>query len=177
MTTYFKKFPTIEYTLNGRSKLVTNILASVLPKRLNVDKTYVFQRYLVSSGERPEETAERMYKDPNLYWVILLINNITDPLLGWKMSDSELDLYCEAKYDNINEVHHYFNIEKNKISDEVDEKYFRTLPNSQLPVNIKPVTNFDYESELNNEKGQIIVVNPKYVSQFVESVIRALEGK
>lgn len=175
---YFRKFDTINYTLEGRTKEAMNIISAVLPRRLNVDKTFVFQAYDVGSGERPEETADRLYKDPNLWWVLMVVNNLTSPYLDWRLSDEELEAYARIKYDdNINEIHHFLNVDNNKICDEVDDAAFRLEDPENLPLNIKPITNLAYENDLNIQRSKIVVINPKYVSQFVDSYIKALEGK
>lgn len=177
MTTFFKKFDTIDYRLEGRSKEAMNIVTAVLPRRLNVDKTFVFQRYEVQSGERPEETADRLYKNPDLWWVLMVVNNLISPYLDWRMADEELEEFAKIKYDDINAIHHYVNIQTGKICDEVDEADYRLLDPENLPVNIQPVTNLAYENDLNIERSKIIVINPRYVGQFVDSYIKALEGR
>lgn len=178
MSTYFKKFPIIEYTLDNQTRQVVNILTAVLPRRLNVDKTFVFQKYTVASGERPEQTTDLLYKDPNLWWVPLIINNIISPYTDWKMSDEELEMYCQRKYsNNLNSVHHYVNNNNGKWVDEVDEAAYRILPPQALPVFITPVSNLGYEKSENERRGEILVVNPRYISQFVDSYMKALEGR
>lgn len=178
MSTYFKKFPVIEYTLDDQTRQIVNILTAVLPRRLNVDKTYVFQKYIVSSGERPEATADKLYKDPNLWWTFFTINNLVSPYTDWRMSDEELEDYCTRKYgDNLNTIHHYINNTNGKWVDEVDEAAFRLLPSASLPAHITPVSNLGHETQRNSERGEILVVNPRYISQFVDSYMKALEGR
>ena len=177
MTTFFKKFPKVEYTLDNQTREIVNILTAVLPKRLNIDKTYVFQRYMVSSGETPEQLADVLYNDANLWWVPMLINAKVSPYLDWRMSDEELEMYCERVYEDIHDIHHYINITTMKWVDEVDEEEYRTMASSSLPAHIIPVSNLQWETEQNILKGEIFVVNPKYVSQFVDSFVKALEGR
>ncbi len=178
MSTYFKKFPTIEYTLDGNTRRIVNILTAVLPRRLNVDKTYLYQKYIIPSGERPESTAENLYRDPNLWWTFFVINGLVNPYTDWRMADEELEEYCRRKYgEDVNKIHHYTNNATGKRVDEVDEAAYRLLPNSALPAHITPVSNLGYESEKNSERGNILVVNPRYISQFIDSYMKALEGR
>lgn len=179
--TYFKKFETIQYLLEGNTKETQNIIQAVLPRRLNVDKTFVFQRYDVASGERPEQTADIMYKDPNLWWVPMVVNNMVCPYIDWRMSDEELEAYTKIIYSKIgqteDDIHHFFNLNKERIVDEVDDAIFRAMDPNSIPAHIRPVSNFAHENELNLERGKIVVISSKYVSQFVDSYIKALEGR
>lgn len=174
---FFKKFKNVLYSLDGYSKEVTNILTAVLPRRLNVDETYIFQKYQVSSGQTPESVAEELYKSPHDFWVLLVINDIVNPYLDWAMADEEVEAFTIKKYGNPYGIHHYTWIQTGKYLDEMDEAHWRAQPPEDLPELIHPVTNLEYETDQNLERRQIIVINPRYFSKFVESFQKALEGK
>lgn len=174
---FFRKFDSIPYDLDGLKKTVTNILTAVLPRRLNVDETYIFQRFTVSSGMTPESVADKLYSRPEEYWTILVINDIVNPYLDWAMSDEEVELYVTKKYGDPYAIHHYTWIETGKYLDEVDEAHWRNEPPEDLPELIHPVTNLEHETNLNQSRREIIVINPRYLSQFIESFNRAVEGK
>ena len=48
-----------------------------------------------------------MYNDPQLHWVILLTNDITDRYHHWAMYEQQFNTYLNEKYDNPDGVHHY----------------------------------------------------------------------
>ncbi len=175
---YFKKFGEITYSKDGYSKTAKNILKAVLPKFNNVNGTFVFQKYMVSSGQRPETVANELYSEPNYYWVLLVLNDIVNPFIDWPLSDEEVELFTIKKYGIGEEysVHHFYWRDTGKWLDEVDEAAQRLLyPNN--PENVIPVSNLEYEIEINREKKSIIAINPKYIQQFVEAYNQALEGK
>lgn len=176
---FFKKFPTINYSIDGFSKNVVNILTAALPRRLNVDRTYVFQTYRIASGQTPESLAFQLYKEPNYHWTVLIINDIVNPFLDWPMNDEELEEYVTIKYSELYAIHHFVYLDTQKIVDEVDEVTYRAMVANEetLPFNITPISNFEYESAQNESKREILVVNPKYITQFVDSFNKAIEGK
>lgn len=179
-TPFFKKFQKEEYTAEpGHTAVAQRLLTAVMPRHLGVDKTFVYQRYTVQSGERPEFLADRFYKDAHLWWVFFVINGLTSPYHDWRLADEEIEEYVVRKYGagNANEIHHFRKISTGKICDEVDDEYFRTLDPSELPADVEPVSNLGYETELNRSRGEIIVISPKYISLFVDSYQRAIQGK
>lgn len=177
--TMFKYFPTINYNEDGFSSDLVNILTAALPRRLNVDRTYVFQTYRLTAGQTPESLASELYKEPNYHWTILIINDIVNPYLDWPMNDEELEEYCTIKYTDIEGIHHFNYLDTGKIVDDFHDAIFRqTIIDGQtLPFNVTPVTNFAYENILNDSKREILVVNPQYISQFVDSFNKAIQGK
>jgi len=177
--TFFKYFPTVSYSVDGFSKDAVNILTAALPRRLNVDRTYVFQTYRITSGQTPESLANELYKEPNYHWTILIINDIVNPFLDWPMNDEELEDYCTIKYDDVYGIHHFIKLDSGKFVDDVNDALYRQMieDGETLPFNISPVTNFQYETDQNESKREILVVNPQYISQFVDSFNKAIQGK
>lgn len=177
--TMFKYFPTINYAEDGFSSDLVNILTAALPRRLNVDRTYVFQNYRIAAGQTPESLAFELYKEPNYHWTILIINDIVNPYLDWPMDDEELEEYCTIKYTDINAIHHFEYLDTGKIVDDLNDAIYRQMiiANQPLPLNISPITNFVYETNQNESKREIIIVNPQYISQFVDSFNKTLQGK
>lgn len=174
---YFKKFQKEEYTVDGKTAVAQRLLTAILPRHIGVDRTFIFQRYTIQSGERPEFLADKLYKDMHLWWVFMVINQLVDPYHDWKMEDSEVEDYAQRKYDgDVNAIHHYRRISTGKICDEVDEAAFRLLDPEDLPADVTPVTNLAYEKERNTARGEIIVISPRYISLFVDSYQKAIQG-
>lgn len=172
---YFKKFDKIKYD----NQDAVNILLSVLPSRLDVDKMYVYQNYIIANGETPESISDKIYKDAKLYWTILVVNSIVNPYNEWPIDDSVLEKWVSKKYKNqdLMNVSYYFDNRINRVCDDVDDAHWRTVDNSNLPYYIIPKTIIQYEKEKNEIKRSIVVINPRYIHQFVESYEKAIEGK
>ena len=84
---YFGSFPLIVYDSvgDGNFKIVTNLLKRVAMKSKVKANTLIFDTYDVKEGETPEMIANKLYGDPELHWVILYVNNITDRYHQWPM--------------------------------------------------------------------------------------------
>lgn len=54
--------------------------------------------YTIQDGERPETLSYRIYDRVDLYWTILLFNEIHDPTFEWPLSTAELESKLQKKY-------------------------------------------------------------------------------
>ncbi len=74
--------------------------------RDNINALYIAStKYMVQSGETPEQISEKKYGSTDWYWTILLLNNIIDVYNDWPLADYELDKSIENKYgDKQNDV-------------------------------------------------------------------------
>ena len=53
------------------------------------------------------EKADKLYGDPELHWVIMIVNNITDRYHQWPMNYSQFLQYINDKYDDVDGTHHF----------------------------------------------------------------------
>ena len=98
---YFSSFPKLLYSTSlgvPNPKGAVNIIAKVNFLSEVANNTSIFYDYTVKDGERPEDIAEKMYKDSKKHWIILLSNNITDPQYDWALSSRALEDYINKKY-------------------------------------------------------------------------------
>ena len=153
-----------------------------------IEESTFFEKYTIVGDDRPDNVAFEVYGDSTLDWVVLLSNNIINVYDEWPLVQSAFDAYVTEKYlDLFDEVpaetlysgiHHYESLEV-KNSDgtvifpkglRVDETqsvtYYDTgLGNEVYLENISvPVTNYQYEENLNNAKRTIFVLKPKYLN-------------
>lgn len=101
---YFSNFPKILYSTSlgvPNPKAATNIIAKLNFLSQTINNTSIFYDYSVKDGERPEDIAAKMYKDPQKHWIILLSNNITDPQYDWVLSMSAFEDYINKKYSSV----------------------------------------------------------------------------
>ena len=48
-----------------------------------VAENYLLQTYYISGAPRPEELAYILYGNSQLYWILLMCNNVYDPFRDW----------------------------------------------------------------------------------------------
>ena len=162
---FFENFPIIAYDSvgNGEYKAVTDLLRRVALRSKVRSNTLVFDTYDVKSGETPEMLADKLYNDPELHWVILLINNITDRYHQWPMNNNQFIAYLNDKYSNVDATHHY---EISQVSGDTTIKINIGTDNTEHS-GASIVTNREYEEERQDELRKIRLLNPIYIEPFV----------
>ena len=186
---YFQELPNILYPslLPSRNKVESRIVVKNIFKRAklrtDLDQAITgFNYYTIKEGMRPDMIAQELYDNPELDWVVLISNNITNIRNEWPLSHNDLQEYMLDKYGseaNVAGVHHY---ETRKIVDEynrvvipagleVDANFsfkYKNYSNSIVTVNpVSAITNYQYEVKLNDEKRRIRVLKPAYLSAFI----------
>ena len=103
---YFSNFPTIEYDIkdDGNKKVVTNILKRVVFRSGIDESVAAFYKETLVSASRPEVVAFEKYTDPNLNWMLMLLNKVEDPYYDWYIDSRVLDEIIEKKYPSSNKV-------------------------------------------------------------------------
>jgi len=71
-----------------RSKLVTSLSKNPL----------VFYKYDIQDTDTPEIIAYKYYGDSYRYWLVLLANEIMDPLWNWPLTTNKFGAYLNDKY-------------------------------------------------------------------------------
>ena len=189
---YFRELPNISYPslLPSRNKVESRVTVKNLFKRsklrTDLDQAITaFNYYNIKDGMRPDMVAQELYDNPELDWVVLTSNNITNIRDQWPLDHNDLQEYMIEKYgseENVAKVHHH---ETRKIVDEynrvvmpaglrVDENFsFQYLNFSGQVIKVlssqvvAPVTNYQYEVRLNDEKRRIRVLKPQFVPLFL----------
>jgi hypothetical protein len=138
-----------------------------------------FETFYITDNMRPDELANKVYGDPNLDWVVLMVNNIIDPYTEWPKSTTDLNNYIEETYDNPDAIHHWETNEV-KLDDgtifvqkgiEVTEDYRVTLPNGDILTkldSIYQVSIAEHETYLNEQKRLISLISPGLVETLVD---------
>jgi hypothetical protein len=179
MAFYFRPHPTIQYRIPGTKR---TIAATDITRRFSLanfvrNANVNFEEYYVQDGERPDTVAYDYYDDQTLDWLVLLSNEIHDPYYEWPLSYEQLNSYIIQKYGSTQAayqtVHHYERIlqEQQAITEngiqriipektlEVDYTTYLTLVASQRRI----VSAYDYESQLNDQRRQIYLLDLNYV--------------
>ena len=163
---YFNKFPDIIYDpdRDGQFQICKNILRRVAVREKVRTNTLLYDTYDVKEGESPESLADRLYGNTELHWVVLMVNNITDRYHDWPLSTPQFLVMIDEKYDNVDAIHHY-EITQSSGSDKV--KIDIGTDNTDYP-SATPITNYEFELERQNTISRIRLLDPAYISRFVE---------
>ena len=170
---YFESFPKIFYDSvgQGNPKVVTNLLRRVAIRAKVKTNTMLYDTYDVKSGETPEIIADKLYKDPELHWIVMLVNNITDRYHQWPMREQQFNTYLNEKCDNPDGVHHYeISQESGDTSTKIEVYANGALYTGDTDFynSATIVTNREYEEREQDKKRQIRLLDPRYVDEFVD---------
>ena len=186
--TYFRELPNLNYqsTSSDRSSSEDYVVVKNIFRRakLRDDLKYIFTSlvdYYIGDGIRPDQVADDLYGDPELDWVVLTSANIINVRDEWPLDSYEIYNYTLNKYGNdLNQIRHYETTEvkdssgrlilpKGKV---VDSGF--TIPDpSSSTATLNPVggvTNYEYESKLNDEKRSIYIISPGYLQVFLNDM-------
>ena len=173
---YFSSFPIIPYgSTDGTVKNVTNLLRRVAIRTKVKSNAALYDTYNVKNGETPEIIADKLYEDPELHWVVLLINNVTDRYHDWPMSEQQFSTYVNEKYSNPDGIHHYEISQESGDTTKKIEVYNPELltdagavSDSTAYSSATTVTNREYEEQQQDQKRKIKLLDPRYIEQFVD---------
>lgn len=192
MSSYFRQVPNFDYVSRDpeQRQISEYITAKNLFRRGKLrDDIFgnlaFFTKYKIVGDERPDNVAYKIYDDEKLDWVILLSNNILNVQTEWPLSQNSFDKLMIEKYDTYdnlyNGIHHY---ETNEIKDssgnliiplgliinDINYTYNYYDANLQQQINVTsiemltPITNYEYESKIEDDKRNIFILKPKYLN-------------
>ena len=168
---YFDNFPVIRYgSTDGTIKNVTNLLRRVAVRSKLKTNVSLFDTYDVKSGEPPEIIADKLYDDPKLHWIIMLLNNVTDRYHDWPMSEQQFNSYLNEKYSNPDGIHHYEISQESGDTTQKIEVYDPELISSDTDAytSATAITNREFEESEQDKKRKIRLLDPIFVDQFVD---------
>ena len=141
----------------------------------------VFERYDIPMGFRPDTVAEELYGSDQLDWVVLTVAGILNVRNEWPLSDRDIYDYSLDKYgESLNSVKFFETTEVKDTSGRmilpkgkvVDSNF--TIPKPGEPTaTLNPVvgiSNYEYETRLNDEKRSIFVLREEYLQQFLNDM-------
>ena len=166
---YFGNFRKIGYSLDKKYfKSVTDLMSRVKIRDGILDNITLYDKYDVKSGETPENIAFKHFGNPDLHWVILLTNNITDRYYDWPMSEQEFELFIKDKYSNPDSIHHYeITQSSGKQTGNGPDDYTHKIEVNSTVSGATSVSNREYESRLQDKKRLIKLLDPQFLPQFL----------
>ena len=141
-----------------------------------------FEKYSIIGDERPDNVAFKFYNEETLDWIVLLSNNILNIQSEWPLPQTEFDRFLLNKYDDYNTLYngiHHYETEEVKSSNRVtivpaglqvdpiySVNYYDNILRQQIQTgNIAiPITNYEYENKLNEDKRNIFILKGSYLS-------------
>ena len=169
---YFSKFPKITYDVRGDRirKLLPDILRRVKLKAVIKSGGMLFDKYDVQEGERPEDVAFKWFGDPELHWVILMTNNVTDRYYGWPMNQVQFAEFLTDKYgDNVDAVHHYeVTKDSGRTTSNGPSDYSHLVEVNSDTANAISISNRQYEEREQDKKRSIRLLNQRFLNDFIE---------
>jgi hypothetical protein len=148
-------------TITHNDKIIADITKRItlIPDARNDDA--ICGNYYIRDGETAHSLAQDFYNESDHYWLILLVNQITDPFFQWPLTTVEFERYMDFRYGlQADVVRHYL----------WNEREYETSPNLEA----YPVTNREHENNLNESRRKIKVVREQWLSKVIEEHKRLL---
>ena len=185
---YFRELPNLRYPSFLPEKTssldyveVKNIFRRVKLRDDLQNSFTVFDKYEIQEGARPDTVAEELYGNPEFDWIVLTVAGILNVRNQWPLNNRDLYNYCLDKYGESLNSNRFFETTEVKDSNDrlilpkgkvVDSNF--TIPKPGEPTaTINPVvgiSNFEYETRLNDEKRNIFILKEGYLQQFLNDI-------
>ena len=199
---YFRNLPNFDYvnrTSDGKNisdyTAVKNLFKKGKLREDIIENLTLFEKYTIIGDDRPDNVAYEVYGDATLDWVVLTSNNIINVYDEWPMSQQSFDTYLTQKYlfnYNLiyNGIHHYESKEVRNsqgvvifpkgITVEATQtvSYYDYYDEKQVTINVAvPITNYEYEEKLNNEKRNIFLLKNEYLNIVFDDLEEMMQYK
>lgn len=122
MSQFFGQFPRIRYDIGGKNyknfQTITNIFfrLGIVQKALSNSSSYY--EHIIRDEDRPEILAEKLYGNPEAYWIIFLANNIIDYQYDWPLDSASFIKFIIDKYGSVETAQTTYKHYKKNISRE-----------------------------------------------------------
>jgi hypothetical protein len=201
MSNYFRLVPELDYVSRlpgakiGDYVKVKNFFRKGEIRKDIFQNLSFFEKYKIVGDDRPDNVALEVYEDSKLDWIILLSNNILNIQTEWPLPQTDFDRFVLDKYGDYNTlfngIHHYETEEvKNsqgvtivpaglQVDSSYSVSYYDFFIEQQITTgNISiPITNYEYEEEVENNKRNIFLLKKDYVGIVLNDMSEIMEYK
>lgn len=151
-----------------------------------VASNYKLKTHYIQGAPRPEELADQLYGNPQLYWVLLMCNNVYDPYYGWLVNQEAGYQSAIQRYQDVggNKILYHLDIDRNQWFNLVEypensqvwyDKGDRLHKYPQFEGPLAAIDTYE-DSILKNEKlREIKIIDPYDIETFVSRMIREME--
>ena len=202
MSSYFSEVPNFEYVSRLPDAKISDYITvknffkrGFLREDIFQNLTF-FTKYQIQGNDRPDNVASQVYNDSTLDWLVLISNNIVNIQNEWPISNIDFDELMLEKYESydtlFNGIHHYETIEVKdardvkilnaglKVESDYSITFFDERADQMKTVTPTiPVTNYQYEQKVNEDKRNIYLLQPRYlqvVRDDLEDLMTYREG-
>ena len=171
---YFARFPKGQYIIPGTKeyKLVCDLWRRIKIRDKIKNEASLYSEYFVRDGERPETIAERHFGSPELHWIVLIANDVTDGLHGWPLSFQAFEEFVNDKYENPGAIHHYEKVQTSGPQTSIDGSHLiecnGTDPEAQA------VSNREFEQREQDRISRIKLISPSFLPIIIEEFERLM---
>jgi hypothetical protein len=201
MSSYFQRVPDFNYVSRlPDSKIGDYIRVKNLFKKGKLREDIFqnlafFEKYKIVGDDRPDNVAFEIYNDSSLDWVVLLSNNVLNIQSEWPLPQTDFDRFVLDKYGDYdtlyNGIHHYETTEvKNsqgvtivpaglQVDSSYSVSYYDFFTDLQVTTgNLAiPVTNYEYEDKVENDKRNIFILKSRYLNIVFDDMEEIMEYK
>ena len=201
MSSYFQRVPDFNYVSRlPNSKIGDYVRVKNLFKKGKIredifQNVAFFEKYKIVGDDRPDNVAFEVYDDSSLDWVILLSNNILNIQSEWPLPQTDFDRFVLDKYGDYNTlyngIHHYETIEiKNtqgvtivpaglQVDSSYSVSYYDFFTDLQVTTGnlATPITNYEYEEKVENDKRNIFILKPRYLNIVFDDMEEIMQYK
>jgi hypothetical protein len=201
MSSYFQRVPDFNYVSRlPDSKIGDYVRVKNLFKKGKIredifQNVAFFEKYKIVGDDRPDNVAFEVYDDSSLDWVILLSNNILNIQSEWPLPQTDFDRFVLDKYGDYNTlyngIHHYETIEiKNtqgvtivpaglQVDSSYSVSYYDFFTDLQVTTGnlATPITNYEYEEKVENDKRNIYILKPRYLNIVFDDMEEIMQYK
>jgi hypothetical protein len=201
MSSYFQRVPDFNYVSRlPDSKIGDYIRVKNLFKKGKLREDIFqnlafFEKYKIVGDDRPDNVAFEIYNDSSLDWLVLLSNNVLNVQSEWPLPQTDFDRFVLDKYGDYdtlyNGIHHYETEEvKNRqgvtivpaglqVDSSYSVSYYDFFTDLQVTTgNLAiPVTNYEYEEKVENDKRNIFILKPRYLNIVFDDMEEIMKYK
>ena len=188
MANYFRNLPKIKYDINGAEPNkylnVTNIMKRISFKPSVIEDITSYYPYRVKDGERPDILSFQQYGSVAYAYLIMLVNDIYDPLFDWPLSSQQFEKYLVNKYGSVSSsmgtTKYYYQIIRAEVARTgtseripavkfiVDQTTYDALDTGDRSTQ----SQYEWEDELNDNKRDIKLIDASLIQDIDYAVKR-----
>ncbi len=188
MANYFRNLPKVKYDIYGAEPNkylnVTNIMKRIPFKPSVIEDITNYYPYRVTDGERPDIISHQKYGTVAYAYLIMLINDIYDPLFDWPLSAQQFENYLTNKYGSVSaamgETKYYYQTIRAEVARTgtseripavkfiVDQTAYDALDTGDRTTQ----TQYEWEDELNDNKRDIKLIQASLIQDIDYAVKR-----
>ena len=201
MSSYFQRVPDLNYVSRlpdakiGDYIRVKNLFKKGKLREDIFQNLAFFEKYKIVGDDRPDNVAFEVYDDASLDWIVLLSNNVLNIQSEWPLPQTDFDRFVLDKYGDYNTLYngiHHYETEEVKNSQgvtivpaglQVDASYsvsyYDFFIEQQITTgNISiPVTNYEYEEKVENNKRNIFLLKPRFLNIVFDDMEELMQYK